>query len=240
MLDVCRKFTAEFLGTFLLCYIGVGAVLFNSSTPAIGPVIFVFLIGGLGSSFGPISGGHLNPAVSLINLLTGKMTIVEFIYYNIAQYSGALAGFGCLYKLLHSIHGKVTDLACNGYGELSPLKINASTACLVETIITCYFTFVILVISNNPAVGAKGPFIVGFTLGSLAYFAGGLTGGSLNPARSLAPALIMGGTGLKQVWVFLIFPMVGAFIAANLYMFLVPGKKKEEKKNDYIEMKDKA
>ena len=240
MLDKCKKFTAEFLGTFLLCYIGCGAAVLNSSTPAIGPIIFVFLIGGLGSAFGPISGAHLNPSVSLIMLMTGKMTIFEFVYYNIAQFTGAFSGFGCLYQLLSNINnGKVTNLACNGYGELSPLHINASIACLVETTITCFFTFVILVASNNPAVGAKGPFIVGFTLGCVAYFSGNLTGGSMNPARSLAPAVIMGGTALKQVWVFMIFPMVGAFTSANLYMFLMGGNKKPEKKDVYVEMKDK-
>ena len=205
-----------------------------------GPILFVFLIIGLASGFGPISGAHFNPAVSLIMLLTGKMTIVEFVYYLCAQFTGAFCGFYFLYLLLLSItNGKVTNLACNGYGNLSQYKISASIACLVECIITCFFTFVILVVSNNPAVGAKAPFIVASTLGTIAFFSGGLTGGSMNPARSLAPALIMGGEPLRQVWVFMIFPMVGAFIAAYLYMFLLGEEKQNEKKENYIEMKNK-
>ena len=240
MISSSKKFIGEFLGTFLLCYIGCGGCVLTSSTPQMGPILFVFLIIGLASAFGPISGAHFNPSVSLIMLLTNKMTIVEFVYYLCAQFTGAFSGFYFLYLLLLSTtNGKVTNLACNGYGNLSQYHISASVACLVECIITCFFTFVILVASNNPAVGAKAPFIIGGTLGAIAFFSGGLTGGSMNPARSLAPAIIMGGEPLRQVWVFMIFPMVGAFIAAYLYMFLLGGEKKDEKKENYIEMKDK-
>ena len=240
MISASRKFIGEFIGTFLLCYIGCGGCVLTSSTPQMGPILFVFLIIGLASAFGPISGAHLNPSVSLVMLLTNKMTIVEFVYYLCAQFTGAFSGFYFLYLLLLSTtNGKVTNLACNGYGNLSQYHISASVACLVECIITCFFTFVILVASNNPAVGAKAPFIIGGTLGAIAFFSGGLTGGSMNPARSLAPAIIMGGEPLRQVWVFMIFPMVGAFIAAYLYMFLLGGEKKDEKKENYIEMKDK-
>ena len=235
-----KKFVGEFMGTFLLCYLGCGGCILTSSTPQMGPILFVFLIIGLASSIGPVSGAHLNPSVSLVMLLTNKMTIIEFFYYLTAQFTGAFSGFIFLYYLLLSIkNGKVTDLACNGYGKLSPNHISASVACCVECIITCFFTFVILVATNNPAVGAKAPFIIGGTLGAIAFFSGGLTGGSMNPARSLAPALIMGGEALRQVWVFMIFPMVGAFLAAMLYMFLLGGNKESEKKENYIEMKDK-
>ena len=240
MTSASKKFIGEFLGTFILCYIGCGGCVLTSQTPQMGPILFVFLIIGLASGFGPISGAHFNPAVSLIMLLTGKITIVEFVYYLCAQFTGAFSGFYLLYLLLLSItNGKVTNLACNGYGNLSQYKISASIACFVECFITCFFTFVILVVSNNPAVGAKAPFIVGSTLGTIAFFSEGLTGGSMNPARSLAPALIMGGEPLRQVWVFMIFPMVGAFIAAYLYMFLLGEEKQDEKKENYIEMKNK-
>lgn len=235
-----KKCLAEILGTFLLCYVGCGAAVLNSGVPLSGPLIFVFLIVGLGTGFGHISGAHLNPSVSLAFLLTKQMKIKEFFAYIFAQFIGALSGFFCLYQLLLSLHGKVTDLACNGYGELSPSKISVFNAFFFEFFVTCFFVYVILTNCKKE----YAPFIIAFTLGSIAFFGGSLTGGSMNPVRSLAPALIMGGPALKQAWLFVFAPLLGAAQSAWLYkMFNCECKKdkekKEEKDQELVELNNK-
>ena len=146
---LAKKCLAEFLGTFLLCYVGIGACILNGSVPLSGPLIFVFLIVGLASGFGHISGCQLNPAVTYAFLLTKQMQIKEFCAYIISQFVGAFCGFFCLYQLLLSLHGNVTDLACNVYGDQSPSKISAFNAFIFECSITCFFVYVI-------GLGCKG------------------------------------------------------------------------------------
>ena len=224
-----KKCCAEFLGTFLLCYVGCGAAVLNSSVPVAGPLIFVFLIVGLASGFGHISGAQLNPAVSLAFLLLKEMKLKEFCAYICAQFLGALGGFLCLYHLLSSLNGKVTDLACNVYGELSPSKISVFNAFFFEFFITCFFVYVILTNCKKD----NAPFIIAFTIGAISFFAGKLTGGSMNPARSLAPALIMGGESLRQVWLFICAPLLGAAQSVFLYkMFNCECKKEKDKKEE--------
>ena len=224
----CKKCFAEFLGTFILCYVGCGAAVLNDS-PVAGPLIFVFLIVGLASGFGGISGAHFNPSVSLAFLLTGQMSIKDFCLYIPSQLVGATCGFFCLYQLLLSFKGEVTNLACNGYGELSPSKINAFNAFFFEFFVTCFFVYVIL----TNCTKKEAPFIISFTLGSIAFFGGSLTGGSMNPARSLAPALIMGGVALKQAWLFIFAPLIGAALSAGLFKFFY-GKKEDDKRDDFF------
>ena len=220
-----KKCVAEFMGTFTLCFVGCGAAVLNNN-PIAGPLIFVFLIIGLASGFGPISGAHLNPSVSLAFLLTSQMKAKEFCFYIVSQILGATCGFFFLYQLLASFKGEVTDLACNGYGELSPTKISAVNAFFFECFITCFFVYVIL----TNCTKKEAPFIIGCTLGSIGFFGGSLTGGSMNPARSLGPALIMGGTALKQVWLFIVAPLLGACGSVGFYKFF--NCKKEEKKEE--------
>ena len=227
-----KKYLAEFIGTYLLCHVGCGAAILNNN-PLAGPLIFTFLIIGLASGYGPISGAHLNPSVSLAFLLTGKMKIRDFILYIISQLCGAFSGFYSLYRLLLSYKGEVTDLACNGYGELSPLKICVFNAFFFETFITCFFVYIIL----TNCTKNEAPFIIGCTLGAIAFLGGSLTGGSMNPARSLAPAFIMGGLALKQSWLFIIAPLLGSTLSVFLYKFL-NCKKEEKLKDELIELKD--
>ena len=222
---VFKKCVGEFCGTFLLCFVGCGAAILNNN-PLAGPIIFVFLIIGLASGFGPVSGAHLNPSVSLAFLLIGQMKVLEFCSYIISQMFGATCGFYFLYQLLLSIKGEVTDLACNGYGELSPTKISVSNAFFFECFITCFFIYTIL--SNCKK--QEAPFIIGSTLGSIAFFGGNLTGSSMNPVRSFAPALIMGGTALKQSWLFIVAPLFGSIVSVVLFKIL--NSKEEKKKKD--------
>ena len=225
---VYKKCLAEFLGDFILCYVGCGAAVLNNN-PIAGPLIFVLLIVGLASGFGPISGAHLNPSVSLAFLLTGKMNVKEFCLFIVAQVLGCLCGFFFLYQLLLSLKGEVTDLACNGYGELSPSHISMFNAFFFECFVTCFFVYVILTNCHKN----EAPFIISFTLGSIAFFGGSLTGASMNPARSLAPALIMGGTPLCQVWLFIFAPLLGA--VQSVFLYKIFNCKKDEKKKEKAE-----
>ena len=232
-----KKCIAEFIGTFTLCFVGCGAAVLNNN-PVAGPLIFVFLIIGLASGFGPVSGAHLNPSVSLAFLLTNQMKIKDFVFYIISQVLGGFFGFLVLYYLLLSLKGEVTDLACNGYGELSPSKISVVNAFFFEVFITCFFVYVIL----TNCTKQEAPFIIGCTLGAIGFFGGSLTGGSMNPARSLGPALIMGGTALKQVWLFIVAPLLGAVGSSLLYKMFTckkgvkDDKKKENKEEELVDM----
>ena len=228
-----KKCLAEFLGTFILCYVGCGAAVLNSN-PVAGPLIFVFLIIGLASGFGGISGAHLNPSVSLGFLLTNQMKIKDFAFYIVSQVLGAFCGFLFLYHLLSSFKGEVTDLACNGYGELSPSKISVVNAFFFEVFVTCFFVYVIL----TNCAKKEAPFIIGCTLGAIAFFGGSLTGASMNPARSLGPALIMGGTALKQVWLFIVAPLLGAVGSVFLYKMFNCKKNEDKKENKEEELVD--
>jgi aquaporin Z len=220
-----KKLLAEFLGSFILCYLGFGASVLNSDIPGVGSLIFAFLIVGLGSGFGHISGAHINPSVSFALLCTKQMTIKDFCAFVVAQILGALCGFFFLYRLLKSLYGKVTNLACNGYGELSPLKISALDQFFFESFITCFYVYVNLTNRKKK----YGSFISSFTIGCIISTGRKLTGGSMNPARSLAPAIIMGGLALKQVWLFILAPLAGAANAAFLFKLLNCECKKVEK-----------
>ena len=238
-----KKCLAEYLGTFLLCFIGCGAAVLNDN-PLSGPLIFVFLIIGLASGFGHISGAHFNASVSLAFLLRKQITILEFLFYIISQFLGAFCGFLLLYKLLSSLNpNEVKDLACNGYGIHSPKQISEFNAFFFEFFITCFFIYVILTNCQKKL----GPFIIGCTLGSIAFFGGKLTGASMNPARSLAPALIMGGDYLKQVWVFIFAPLLGSIMGVIIYNILnceckneKIKKEKKENEEELVDLNEKA
>ena len=237
-----KKCLAEYLGTFLLCYIGCGATILTDN-PLAGPLIFTFLIIGLVSGFGHISGAHFNTSVSLAFLLRKQLTIIEFFLYIISQFLGAFCGFFSLYKLLSSLGpNEIKDLACNGYEKNSPKHISKFNAFFFEFFVTCFFIYVILTNCKKKF----SQFIIGCTLGSIAFFGGKLTGTSMNPARSLAPALIMGGVYLKQVWVFIVAPLLGAIMSVVLYYVLnceckqEKNENKNEKEEELVDLNDKA
>ena len=170
--------------------------------------------------------------------MTNQIKANDFVFYIISQVLGEFFGFLVLYYLLLSLKGEVTDLACNGYGELSPSKISVVNAFFFEVFITCFFVYVILTNCTKP----QAPFIIGCTLGAIGFFGGSLTGGSMNPARSLGPALIMGGTALKQVWLFIVAPLLGAVGSVSLYKLFTckkdkkDDKKKENKEEELVDM----
>ncbi len=214
-----KKYIAEFIGTFTLVLFGCGIAVVSGGNLVATALAFGLAIVASAYVIGGISGCHVNPAVSLAMLINKEMTFKDFIFYVIAQVAGAFAGAGLLYFIISS-----TDLAMalgtNGYGSLSATNISLCGAIVTEIVLTCIFIYTILGVTSDKDKGSVAGIVIGLTLVFVHLLGIGLTGTSVNPARSLAPAVIMGGTALKQVWVFIVAPFVGAAIAAFIFKYL--------------------
>ena len=227
---VMKKYVAELIGTFALVFLGCGTAMLvgcdsvNGSGYILTAFAFGLTIVGMAYCVGNISGCHINPAVSLAVLMRGGMTAKDFAGYVAAQCVGAFAGSGLL-ALIFSLGG-VEDQT-GGFGSNGLAGVNGSFAAgiLVEIILTCLFVMVILgVTSPKFSHGSFGGLIIGFSLVLVHILGIGLTGTSVNPARSLGPAIIAGITGftdpLSSLIVFIIGPFIGAALAAIIYGFL--------------------
>ena len=214
-----KKYIAEVIGTFTLVFFGCGIAVVSGGNLVATSLAFGLAIVASAYAIGGISGCHVNPAVSLAMLINKKMTFKAFIGYVIAQVIGAFAGAGLLYLII-----KNTDLAMalgtNGYGSLSATNITLLGAIIAEIVLTCIFIYTILGVTSDKENGSVAGIVIGLTLAFVHLLGIGLTGTSVNPARSLAPAVIIGGTALKQVWVFIVAPFVGAAIAAFIFKYL--------------------
>ncbi len=231
-----KKYIAEFIGTFTLVFIGCGTAMLVGCDSEMGGgyILTAFAFGlaiiAMAYGVGNISGGHVNPAVSLGVLISGGMTAKDFCGYVIAQILGAFAGSGALYAIFGM--GGVDDRT-GGYGSNGLGGVNDSIAAgmIVEIILTFLFVILILgVTSKNQNHGSFGGLIIGLTLVGIHIIGIGLTGTSVNPARSLGPAIIAAIDGnsapLECVWVFIVAPLIGAALAAFIYKFL-EGKDEE-------------
>ena len=226
-----RKYTAEFLGTFFLVFLAVGAAIFGISKLvgvggtgpgsgvlgvafAFGLVVFV-----LAYAFGPISGTNINPAVTLGLLLAGRLSIKDAVGYWVAQFLGATAGAGLLATFVGSFG--VTDytggLGTNSYDNGA---ISMTGAFVLEMVLTAVFVLVILLATEKAATPTMAGAAIGFTLVLVHIVGIPLTGTSVNPARSFGPALFAGGEALGQVWLFIVAPMIGAVIAWAVWKFI--------------------
>jgi aquaporin Z len=181
---------------------------------------FGFAIIASAYAIGNISGCHVNPAVSLAMLLEKKISLKDFVGYVIAQILGALAGSGILYAILSSTVIGTDSLGANGYGILSATDISLLGAIVTEIILTFIFIYTILGVTSDDKKSNVAGIVIGLTLTFVHLLGIALTGTSVNPARSLAPALIMGGEELSQVWVFIVAPLVGAILATYTFKFL--------------------
>lgn len=225
-----KKYLCEFIGTAVLVLFGCGtAVVTGGLTAGIGlgtvgvltiALAFGLSIVAMAYVIGNISGCHINPAVSLAMLINKKMDVKDFILYVIAQCLGAFAGIGILYCIGCNSNLGVAGLGANGFGEASAVGLNMGGAILVEIILTFVFIYTILGVTSDEKKGSVAGIVIGLTLAFVHIIGIPLTGTSVNPARSLAPAVILGGEALKQVWVFIVAPFVGSAIAAFTYKFL--------------------
>ena len=215
-----KKYIAEFLGTLVLVLFGTGIAVISGGDLVATALAFGLAIVAEAYAIGDISGCHVNPAVSLAMLITKKMNIKDFAYYLIAQVLGAILGSGILYAILNGTTIGTAALGANGYGSLSTYEISLAGALITEIILTCVFVYTILGVTSDKKYNGVAGIVIGLTLTFVHLLGINLTGTSVNPARSLAPALYLGGEALKQVWVFIVAPLIGGTLAACIYNYL--------------------
>lgn len=215
-----KKYISECIGTAVLVLFGCGTAVVTGGNVVATALAFGLSIVAMAYAIGNISGCHVNPAVSLAMLINKKMDIKDFIGYVVAQVLGAFVGAGILYFVLNSTAVGVIGLGTNGFGEQSALGINIGAAFLVEVVLTFVFIYTILGVTSDDKKSSVAGIVIGLTLTFVHLIGINLTGTSVNPARSLAPAIIMGGEAAKQVWLFIVAPFVGAAISAVVYRFL--------------------
>ena len=224
-----RKYFAEFLGTLVLVTFGCGIAVVSGCDLVATALAFGLAIVAMAYVIGNISGCHVNPAVSLAMLITKRMSFKDFIFYVIAQFLGAIAGAGLLYLILSNTGFAVVGsipLGTNGFDTPTAL-CNMGGAFITEVLLTCVFVYTILGVTADEKKGSVAGIVIGLTLTFVHLLGIKLTGTSVNPARSFGPALISGGEALAQSWLFIVAPLVGAAIAALIYILL---NKKEETK----------
>ena len=230
-----RRFAAELLGTGLLVFFGVGVATldfgfkFDGGSIAAGVVATALAFGlvllALAYVLGPISGCHVNPAVTLGAWLARRISLAEAGVYWIAQFAGGILGALLLWGMFSTspIYGRTTTgLGTNGWGAVSDIHIGVGGAFLAEVVLTALFVFVVLGVTGKLGNTATAGMVIGLSLTVVHLIGIPITGTSVNPARSLGPALIVGGTALSQVWLFIVAPLVGGAVAAAAHWILFP------------------
>ncbi|MBB5828393.1 MIP/aquaporin family protein [Micromonospora carbonacea] len=213
-MDDARRYAAEFVGTLLLVFFGVGSAVFAQvqGGMVVVALAFGFILVGLVYTIGPLSGCHVNPAVTLGVLLSGKISPVGAAAYWITQFAGATVAALLIWGLTR--WGGVADqtgvLGTNGYGA----HINLGGTAVLETVLSFLFVLVVLVVTSRAEHAGFAGLAIGLSLAACLLVGLTLDGVSINPARSFGPAVFEGGTALRQLWVFVVFPLLGGALAA--------------------------
>lgn len=220
-----KKGLAELIGTFTLVFFGCGAVVFAGDQPGMMPVGIAFAFGlaivAMAYGIGPVSGCHVNPAVSLAVWIAGRLPAKDFAIYVVAQCLGAILGAAALYGLLSGRIGgydiAALGLGQNGWGEGYGGGYGPGAAFGFEVIATFLFCVVILGATGAKVSQAFAGLAIGLTLVAIHIIGIRVTGVSVNPARSLGPALFVGGQALSQLWLFITAPLIGAAMAGIFF-----------------------
>ena len=218
-----QKYLAEFVGTFVLVLGGVGAAVIAGERIGFLGVSFAFGLSLLAMVYaiGPISGCHVNPAVTVGLLLAGKMERRHAPGYIIAQCLGAIAAAGLILLIAKGVDGGYSaaakGLGSNGFGEHSPLHYGAGSAFLAEVALTFLLVYTVLGSTDSRAPVGFAGVSIGLVLTLIHLVGIPITNTSVNPARSLGPALFTGGWALSQLWVFIVAPLLGGAVAAAVY-----------------------
>ncbi len=231
-----KKLVAELLGTALLVFFGVGVATMSFGFGATGSSVssgvvataftFGFVVLVLVYALGSISGCHVNPAVTMGFLVARRITPIEAVGYWIAQVVGGIIGALVLWGVFNTSdrYTKSTGLGTNGYDKESLIGLNAPGAFLTEVVLTFMFVMVVMVATRKAAWPQVAGVAIGLALALVHLMGIPLTGTSVNPARSIGPALFVGGVALSQLWLFIIAPLLGGVIAALVAGFLFPGE----------------
>ncbi|WP_432144240.1 MIP family channel protein [Streptomyces sp. bgisy084] len=221
-----RTVVSEFLGTLLLVFFAVGsAVLAGEYIGTFGIALaFGFTMVALAYALGPISGCHFNPAVTLGMLLARRITLRTATEYWIAQVVGAIAGAALLFLVAKQIPGLQTSgsFGTNGWGDRSAVHLNLGGAFVAEILMTFLLVYVWLSVTHKVAVIGFNGMAIGLALAAVHFIGVPLDGTSVNPARSIGPALFAGGAAITQLWLFIVAPLIGAAIAAVVHQITHP------------------
>ncbi len=227
-MSIAKKCVAELIGTFWLVFGGCGtAVLASHKTGVVGvSLAFGLTVLTMAYAIGHISGCHLNPAVSLGCLVAKRMPAKDFVPYIISQCIGAIAASALLMVIVGKVGSGAGAFATNFYDANVYGTAYSLVACfIVEAVLTFIFLFVILGSTDARAPAGLAPIAIGLCLTLIHLISIPVTNTSVNPARSIAPALFVGGDALKQVWLFIVAPMVGAGLAGIVYPMVACCKK---------------
>lgn len=212
-----NKYLCEIIGTFALVFFGCATVLFMRAEVGLLGVSFAFGLSvvAMAYSIGPVSGAHLNPAVSLGVFLSDRMKSADLVGYIIAQCLGAIIAAAVLYVIAQ---GKADgyDAAANGFAANGWSTYSVTSAFLFELLATFLFVTVILNTTSPAGAGPLAGLVIGLTLVAIHLAGIAVSGASVNPARSLGPALLAGGAALSQLWLYIVAPCVGAAAAGFL------------------------
>jgi len=222
------KYIAELLGTMVLVLMGCGsAVIAGDNATGVGLLGISFAFGlsvvSMAYAIGPISGCHINPAISVAMTVAGKLSVKDLAGYVVSQIIGAIIGAGILYVIISNKAG-FTDigawgLGSNGWGTGYPCgEFSMLAAFLAETVFT--FIFLLVIFGSTSGQNANGGFAglaIGLSLVLIHIVGIKVTGVSVNPARSIGPALFAGGEALAQLWLFIVAPIVGGILAAVVW-----------------------
>lgn len=216
------KQIAEFIGTFTLVLFGCGAAVLAGGDIGLAGISFAFGFALIGMAYGigPVSGCHINPAVSLGAVAAGRMELGEALSYIVAQIAGAIAG---AFVLMLIASGKadfsvaVNGLGQNGWGAGYLGEYSMMAALIFEVVATFLFMVVILGATGPGAPAHFAGLAIGIALVVIHLVGINVTGVSVNPARSIGPALFVGGTALAQLWLFIVAPVIGAVLAGLVF-----------------------
>lgn len=224
-MESIKKYIAEFIGTFVLVLFACGtaaAVGCSTVDPNVAYLLtalaFGLVIVAMAYSIGNVSGCHINPAVSIAMLVSGKMSVKDFVGYIVAQCAGAISGAALL--------GYFLGFDC-GFGANGLYNGDVVKSLAIEVVLTFVFVLAILGVTSKVENSKVAGIVIGLTLTLVHIFGIHFTGTSVNPARSLGPAIFAGGDALANVWVFIVAPLVGGVLAALVYKAITLKSKAE-------------
>ena len=222
-----KRIAAEFMGTLWLVLGGCGSAVISAAFPNLGigilGVAFAFglTVVTMAYAIGPISGAHLNPAVSLGLWMGGRFKARELPGYIIAQVVGGIVGAGILYVIAtgSAVFTLQAGFATNGYGAHSPGQYTLLACAVTEIVMTFMFVMIIMGATDRRAPAGMAPLAIGLALTLIHLISIPVTNTSVNPARSTGPAIFVGGWALEQLWLFWVAPIAGALLAGLAYRF---------------------
>ncbi|HDR9511013.1 aquaporin Z [Burkholderia cepacia] len=233
-MNITSRLVAEFIGTSWLVLGGCGSAVLAAAFPGLGigfygvALAFGLSVLTMAYAIGHISGCHLNPAVSVGLTVAGRFPPQDLVPYIAAQVMGGVFGAFVLYLIASGNPGfdlVASGFATNGYGEHSPGHYSLVAAAVCEVMLTAAFVFVILGATDKRAPAGFAPIAIGLCLTLIHLISIPVTNTSVNPARSTAPALFVGGEALTQLWLFWVAPLVGAVLAGVVYPLLSGSRK---------------